>query len=198
KKIPVWAMITLSILPLWAFLYVLALRPEPAKATGPIGAGVKLYAGCSGCHGANGEGGAGRAMQNGALLKTFPHIEDQLNLVYTGSQAFATAGLPFYGDASVGHLGYNGVYVPQQGKKSGGGLTDAEILAVVCHERYDLSGADKAGAYAAEYTLWCAPGSPIYAALTAGTADFDTLADKFKAEGVLPIGTAPRPATPAG
>ena len=36
KKVPVWAMVTLSILPVWMFMYVLALKPVVAKATGPL------------------------------------------------------------------------------------------------------------------------------------------------------------------
>ena len=37
KKIPVWAMVTLSILPLWVFMYVLALQPQPRHRRRPAG-----------------------------------------------------------------------------------------------------------------------------------------------------------------
>ena len=110
------------------------------------------------------------------MLKTFPHIEDQLNLVYTGSQAFGLAGLAFYGDLPRAHLGYNGAYMPAQGAKNGGALTEAEILAVVCDERYNVGGADPASAeYADEYTKWCSEDSAIYAGLEDGSITFDNI-----------------------
>jgi hypothetical protein len=98
KKIPVWAMLTLSIFPLWAFLYVLALRPEPVKAVGPLGVGTTTYSGCAGCHGNSGEGGIGYAFVNGSVTTTFPHIEDQLRWVKLGSDAYKNAGVQIAGD----------------------------------------------------------------------------------------------------
>jgi mono/diheme cytochrome c family protein len=199
KKIPFWAMATLSLLPIWGFMYVQGLKPQLHEATGPIADGVVVYAGCATCHGSTGAGGVGRPFIGGSLQKTFPHIEDQLNLVYTGSQAYKDSGVGPYGDASLGHLGFNGNFMPLQGTKKGGALTDAQILAVVCHERYDLAGADPTSTqWAAEYTLWCSPDSKIYAALKGGSATFDNLDSVFKADKVLPVGTAPRPGTPAG
>jgi mono/diheme cytochrome c family protein len=59
RKIPVWAMATLSILPVWMFMYLLALTPTEAKAAGPLGVGAEVYGGagnCAGCHGAAGAG----------------------------------------------------------------------------------------------------------------------------------------------
>ncbi len=199
KKIPMWAMATLSILPVWGFMYVRALTPQTAKAAGPLSLGTEVYSAkaCSGCHLADGAGAAGRPLKDGAVLTTFPHIEDQLNLVYTGSQAYLDSGVGPYGDPSVGHLGYNGVYMPQQGEKAGGSLTEAEILEVVCHIRYDISGADAEGDYAEEFALWCADDAPIYLALEDGSANFDNVHEVFAADGVIPVGTAPRAGTPA-
>ncbi|MCB0982217.1 MAG: c-type cytochrome [Acidimicrobiaceae bacterium] len=196
KKIPVWAMLTLSILPVWGFMYVRALTPQKAEAVGPLAAGASVYSagGCASCHGTGGEGGAGRQLSQGMVLTTFPHIEDQLNLVYTGSQAYADNGFASYGDPSVGHLKYNGAYMPAFGAT----LSELEILEVVCHERYDLGGADLTGEWAAEYALWCAADAPIYLAIEAGTADFSNVHEQFAAEGVLPIGTEPRAGTAAG
>jgi mono/diheme cytochrome c family protein len=195
KKIPVWAMMTLSILPLWGFMYVRALTPGPVVVHGPLGDGAKVFAGvCATCHGADGSGGVGRPLNNGAVLKTFPHIEDQLNLVYTGSQAYAIAGLKAYGDPALGHLGFNNAYMPAQG----GALTEAEILAVVCDERYNIGGADPASpAYSAEYATWCAEDSPIYAGLQDGSITFDNITTTPAGKGVLPIGTKPRAGTGA-
>ena len=36
KKIPFWAMATLSLLPLWAFMYVAALKPQEKVIEGPL------------------------------------------------------------------------------------------------------------------------------------------------------------------
>lgn len=186
KKIPFWAMATLSLLPLWAFIYLLALRPQEKTVEGPLAVGATLFGSCAGCHGADGQGGAGRVLYQGEVLKTFPKIEDMLNFVYTGSQAFVANGLAIYGNpdregGAHAPLSYNGNPMPQQGAKGGGGLTDSEILGVVCHERYTVSGAISTSTeWSKEYDRWCAPTSEIYAALVAGTTNFDTLAETFK------------------
>jgi mono/diheme cytochrome c family protein len=201
KKIPFWAMATLSLLPLWAFLYFLAIKPQEKTVEGPLAMGETVYAGCSSCHGAEGAGGAGRVLYQGEVLKTFPKIEDMLNFVYTGSQAFANAGLPIYGNperegGAHAPLSYNGGPMPAQGAEAGGGLTDAEILAVVCHERYTVSGADPVSEeWATEFETWCSPESPIYLALESGSSSFASIAEDFSMLENAPgeVGTAPRP-----
>lgn len=199
KKVPFWAMAGLSLLPIWGFMYVQGLKPDAKVVKGPIAVGTKVYSSCATCHGADGGGGVGRPFVEGAVLKTFPHIEDQLNLVYIGSQAYKDSGVGPYGDASLNHLGYNGNYMPYQGVSAGGALTEAEILGVVCHERYDLGGADRTSAdWLEEFELWCSPESPIYAALKGGTATFDNVDKVFKANKVLPVGTKPRAGTAPG
>ena len=200
KKIPFWAMAALSLLPLWAFVYVLALRPHEKTIEGPLAVGAGLFGSCAGCHGADGQGGAGRVLYQGEVLKTFPKIEDMLNFVYTGSQAYVTEGLAIYGNpdrdgGAHAPLSYNGNPMPQQGEKAGGGLTETEILAVVCHERYVIGGADpKSPEWSTEFDRWCAPTSEIYAALAAGTTNFDDLAQTFQgfADPPVAIGTTPR------
>ena len=57
-----------------------------------------MYTGCSSCHGAGGEGGVGYAFADGEVLKTFPHIEDQLRWVYVGTDAYVAAGVDVYGN----------------------------------------------------------------------------------------------------
>ena len=59
RKIPVWAMLALSLLPLWAFMYARAVTTQVAEAAGPLGVGTEIYgsAGCAGCHGSDGGGG---------------------------------------------------------------------------------------------------------------------------------------------
>ncbi len=45
-----------------------------------------------------------------------------------------------------------------------GQLTTVEIIAVVCHERYTLSGGDQTSQ---EFLDWCAPDAPKFAAAEA-------------------------------
>ncbi|MEO5724797.1 MAG: c-type cytochrome [Ilumatobacteraceae bacterium] len=196
RKIPVWAMMTLSILPVWGFMYVRAMTPENVVVRGPLGDGAPIFAGsCSSCHAADGSGGAGRELNQGQVLKTFPHIEDQLNLVYTGSQAYSLASIGPYGDPARGHLGYNGAFMPEQG----GTLTEAQILAVVCDERYNIGGADPTSStYSAEFDKWCSPDSEIYNGLKDGSITFDNITTTAAGKGVLPVGTKPRAGKAAG
>lgn len=185
KKIPFWAMATLSLLPLWAFMYLIALKPQEKEVEGPMAIGASVYGSCAGCHGAAGQGGAGRVFAGGEVLKTFPKIEDMLNFVYTGSQPYVAAGIAYYGDPNReggGHapLSYNGNPMPQQGEKAGGGLTEYEILGVVCHERYAIGGADPASEeWKEEYETWCSPESEIFLALENGSTSFDTIDKDF-------------------
>jgi mono/diheme cytochrome c family protein len=171
KKVPFWAMLTLTLLPLWLFMYVRSLTEPPKVATGPLGVGAEVFTNCASCHGSAGEGGSGRELDKGEVLKTFPHIEDQLRFVYFGTENYNIAGVKIYGNPdrpggphTTGSLGP----MPAWGETAGGDLTDAEILAVVCHERFTISGANPTAANAKEFTDWCAEDSPIYASLEAG------------------------------
>src|SRR5215217_1338471 len=98
RKIPFWAMLSLSLLPIWMFMYVRSVTEAPAVATGPIGIGAENYSTCSSCHGSSGEGGVGRQFSEGEVLKTFPHIEDKLRFVYFGTAAYNLAGVSVYGN----------------------------------------------------------------------------------------------------
>ncbi|MBI4884858.1 MAG: hypothetical protein HY826_12475 [Actinobacteria bacterium] len=195
KKIPAWAMVTLSILPVWAFMYVRALQPVTAQAQGPLGEGAAVFASCSSCHGAAGEGiGTAYAFKDGAVMATFPHIEDQLRWVKYGTEAYVAAGVEIYGDPNreggARIAGASGGVMPAAAAALG--LTDVEILAVVCHERYTLAGGDVTGV---EYEKWCGETSEIFLALEAGTATFANVHEQF--EGVLQIGEAPLAGTAA-
>jgi hypothetical protein len=208
-RIPFWAMAALSLMPIWAFMYVRSLTTGPEVVAGPMGIGAQTFGNCSSCHGATGGGGSGRPLADGEVLKTFPHIEDQLRFVYFGTEQYNLAGVTSYGnpDREGGpHItgSFNGGAMPGQGSAAGGDLTDAEILSVVCHERFGLAGerdlsTDEAAA--AEFELWCSEESPMFAALEAGTtlADLDT-AGITDAEGnavrIIDIGDAPAAASP--
>jgi hypothetical protein len=204
-KIPFWAMAALSLMPIWAFMYVRSLTEPPDTSEGPMGVGAEVYGNCSSCHGGSGEGGSGRPLADGAVNETFPHIEDQLRFVYFGTEGYNLAGIANYGDPNrEGGAHATGSFgiMPGWGASAGGDLTDAEILAVVCHERYGLNGPDPADeAVAEEYELWCSEESPMYAALEAGTplADLDTAGitgpDGAPAE-IIDIGDAPVEGSP--
>ncbi len=195
NRIPFWAMATLSLLPLWAFMYVRGLTFKEAKVAGPLGEGAEIYPGnCSGCHGAGGEGvaGSGYAFAGGEVLKTFPHIEDQLRFVYGGTQAYGSAGIAIYGnpDREGGaHLTQARGIMPAQGPSQGGGLTEVQILGVVCHERFTLAGADPTAEYAEEYEKWCSPEAPAWVGLEDGSLTFENIATEL--EGTFVVGTAP-------
>ena len=175
-KIPWWAMSVVGLLPLWVLLYAWALKPSEETVAGPLGEGEEVYSSCSSCHGASGAGGVGRQFSNGEVLLTFPTFEQHASLVYTGSAPYDGK---VYGDPDRPggpHLGgsLNGSFMPQQGEKLGGALTDAEIIAVVCHERYTLGGADPLDpVYAQEFADWCAPAAPKFEAIETGESTLD-------------------------
>ncbi len=196
NRIPFWAMAALALLPIWAFMYARAVTTQAEVAAGPLSVGSDTYGVCASCHGGSGEGGVGYAFTGGEVMKTFPHIEDQVRFVYFGSEQYQAAGVDVYGDpAREGGppvvLARNGSPMPGWG----GNLTDAEILGVVCHERFDLGGGDSTGVDADEFGEWCAEDSEIFADLEAG-GDIRTLGDRFP--DIIPIGEEPVPGSPAG
>ena len=199
KKIPFWAMATLSLMPVWGFMYVRAITEPPVVIAGPLGTGSEVYSNCASCHGAAGGGGVGYPFEGQSVLQTFPHIEDQIRYVYYGTEGFNAAGVEIYGnpDRPGGpHVaGARGV-MPAFGSQ----LTKDEIVAVVCHERYTLGGADPTSTeWAAEYAAWCAPGAPVFDAIETGEYDFTspdapTIGDTT----IIPVGPAPVAGSPAG
>jgi len=187
------------------FMYVRSLTEAPVVAAGPMGVGAEVYGGCASCHGTNGEGGTGRPLYNGEVNATFPNIEDQLRYVYFGTESYNAAGISNIGDPNrEGGPRLAGEFdvMPGQGAGVGGALSDADILGVVCHERYSFNGpAITEGAEDfEEYEMWCAEESPIFAAVEAGTplADLDT-AGITDAEGnaveIADVGDAPAEGT---
>ena len=140
-KIPWWAMPVVGLLPLWVLLYAWALSRRrgswPARSARARPCSPRARAATGALAGA----ASAVSSSNGEVLKTFPKFEDQASLVYTGSAAYSGK---IYGDPNRPggpHQGgsFNGSFMPQQGAKYGGALTDAEIIAVVCHERFTIS-----------------------------------------------------------
>jgi mono/diheme cytochrome c family protein len=202
RKVPWWAMATLSLMPLWGFMYVRALTESAEVVEGPIGLGAEVYNSCASCHGAGGGGGVGYAFAGGEVLKTFPHIEDQLRYVYYGTEGYNLAGVEIYGNPEREggpHITGARANMPA----FGGQLTGYEILSVICHERYTLGGADPTSEeYATEYEEWCSAESPVFLALEAGTFDLtDDAVDPFTTAAgeeftITPIGSVAVPGTP--
>lgn len=192
QKMPFWAMSALGLLPVWAFLYLRGVQPEVKQASGPLAIGEEVYGGCQGCHGGAGEGtGAGRQFSNGEVLKTFPRIEDQLNFVYNGSQRFASANIAVYGNPNRpggvhAPLSF-GAAMPPQGEEAGGGLTELEILGVVCHERHVINDTSKDPVLVKEKEDWCSEEGEMFLAMETGEKDFSTIPE---------IGREPRAAKP--
>ncbi len=187
KKVPVWAMLALAILPVWGLMYARALTPQAKAANDPITVGAATYsASCAGCHGATGDGiaGAGYPFVQKSVTISFPHIEDQLRWVDLATKAYVDAGVKIAGDpnrAGGAHIvGARGV-MPAQGAT----LTPAQLLAAVCYERFALAGNDESGD---EWDKWCAPEAPAWVAAEGGT----TIADLgSKVSGAMTIGNTP-------
>lgn len=191
-------MLALALLPLWAFMYARSVTTQQREAAGPLGEGAEVFGSCAGCHGASGEGGVGYQLSEGEVLKTFPYIEDQLRFVYFGTSGYELAGVDIFGDPNReggAHItGGRGAAMPSQGATAGGALTDAEILAVVCHVRYTVSGADAGGVFLEEFEKWCSEESAMFAALESGAtlATLNTIDDT-----IIPIGDAPVAGSPS-
>lgn len=204
RKVPFWAMATLSLMPVWGFMYVRALTDSGEVAAGPVGEGAEVYGNCASCHGADGGGGVGYQFSEGEVLKTFPNIEDQIRYVYYGTEQYNLAGVSIYGnperDGGAHEAGVKGV-MPGFGSQ----LTEEEIVAVICHERYTLAGADPTSEeYAAEYSAWCSAEAPVFEEIATGAINLTTAdaVEPFDIEGeeffVSPIGPMPIPGTAKG
>ena len=131
-----------------------------------------------------------------------------MRFVYFGTAEYNIAGVPIYGNPDrEGGPHETGSFgpMPAWGSTAGGELTDEEILAVVCHERYTLGGADPTSdEYAEEFEIWCSEEAPTFLALESG-ATLDELADagpgrrRGRARStIIDIGDAPVPGSPPG
>lgn len=155
KKIPVWAMSALIMLPLWAVLYAGTLEPAPSGELGLIEEGEVVYiANCASCHGATGGGGVGPQLSDGAVLETFPDPAGQFRWIYLGSDGGKNADGVTYGANNTTSVGGMPAFHPQ--------LSDEEILAVVIHERLTLSGESKSVSYEGLHDLVGSPGMEAY------------------------------------
>jgi mono/diheme cytochrome c family protein len=137
QKVPVWALAVLGFLPVWAVIYAQSLSAAPSTTKTQLAAGADVYSNCSACHGPTGGGGSGRKLAGHEVLLTFPNIAGQLQFVRLGDAGTAGKyGNPGRDGGQHDALaGFNGAHMP-----AFKGLTDAELLEVVRHERETLSG----------------------------------------------------------
>jgi mono/diheme cytochrome c family protein len=141
KRIPLWVMPVLAFLPIWAVIYVNTLSKPYSNIPTQIADGATVFASCSSCHGSDGEGGVGRPLNDGQVLLTFPHIEDQLEFVWQGDVGTGIGNV--YGDPNreggahkAGSYNGGATLMPAWN----GALTQSQLLDVVRHERETISG----------------------------------------------------------
>jgi mono/diheme cytochrome c family protein len=130
RKIPVWAVPVLVMLPLWAVVYALTLDEPTPTELGPLELGAEVYAGqgCSGCHGAGGAGaGAVPALNNVAV--DFESPADMVTWVALGSAGYQAAGIEEYAPGKP----VNGGMPPWMDT-----LDAEELMSVVLHERTEF------------------------------------------------------------
>lgn len=130
KKMPVWVVPVMLLLPIWAVYYVGTLEQPPAEATGLLAEGQEIYASsCAGCHGGGGGGGVGPQLNGGEVLLTFPDPGDHIWWVVNGSPE--VNGTPYGNPERPG-----GQRVSAGGMAGWAGtLSTEELVAVVYYER---------------------------------------------------------------
>ncbi len=144
KKIPMWAMPVLAIMPVWAVLFAGTMEPPKSRTLTLVQAGAGVYgggAGCAGCHGGTGGGGVGPQLSGGVVVRDFANPIDQVRWIILGSAD--PRGKALY--ESIGKVSKGGM--PGFGET----LSLTEIVEVTLHERLTLSGgslADEAEAWA--------------------------------------------------
>lgn len=140
KRIPVWAMPVLLLLPIWAWVYALTLDPASTGEESALDVGAEGYGACAACHGADGGGGSGPAFADGAILETFPTISDHARWVALGSTNWQAEVGDTYG-ANETPVGASGNVMPGFAN-----LAPEELLAVIIHERMEFGGEDPVAA----------------------------------------------------
>jgi mono/diheme cytochrome c family protein len=134
RKIPVWAVAVLVMLPLWAVVYALTLDPPTPTEPGPLELGAETYAGkgCSGCHGAGGAG-AGAVPGLQTTPEDFAEPADMVTWIALGTAGYQAAGIEEYAPGKA---------VGAQGQMPGwmDSLTAEELMSVVLHERTEYGG----------------------------------------------------------
>jgi len=137
KRMPVWVVPVLLLLPVWAIYYVGMLESPPAAATGLLGEGQVIFASnCAGCHGAAGGGGVGLKLNDGEVLLTFPDLGSHISWVINGSPV--VDGTPYGDPARPGGQQTSAGGMPGWAET----LTPEELVAAVYYERVTHGGLD--------------------------------------------------------
>ncbi len=128
RKIPVWAVPVLVMLPLWAVVYALTLDEPTPTELGPLELGAEVYAGqgCSGCHGAGG-GGAGAVPALTEVVQTFPQPADMVTWVALATAGYQAEGIEEYAPGKP----VGGANMPSHIDS----LDAEQLMSVVLHER---------------------------------------------------------------
>lgn len=132
KRVPVWALPVLVLIPVWAWAYAGTLEPPTVEAAGALDIGATVYAKCASCHGAGGEGGVGPALD--AVGETFADPATHMEWVTLGSTGWQQQNGNTYGDTNKTVNGGMPAW--------GGELTPEELTAVVVYERATFGGLD--------------------------------------------------------
>jgi mono/diheme cytochrome c family protein len=137
KRMPVWVVPVLLLLPVWAIYYVGMLERPPASATGLLGEGQVIFAAdCAACHGAGGGGAVGQKLNDGEVLLTFPDLGSHISWVINGSPV--VNGTPYGDPARPGGQRMSGGGMPGWAET----LTPEELVAAVYYERVTHGGLD--------------------------------------------------------
>ena len=137
-------------------MYVRALTDGGEVSAGPIGEGAEVYNNCASCHGAGGWRRCGLCLHRRRSPQDFPEHRRPNPLRLLRHRAGTTSLVSsVYGnpdrDGGAHQTGVKGVM-----PGFGGQLSDEEIVAVICHERYTLAGADPTSEeYETEFETWC-------------------------------------------
>ena len=167
-------------LPLWAFMYVRVAHPSRRSHRRPARRrrrGVQRAAPAATA--ATGEGGVGHAVRRRRGPQDVPpHRGPAALRVLRHRRVRLGRGRDLRRPAPRRRRSPDQGARRHAGGQGGGALTDAEILAVVCHERYTLGGADPTERRTStEYEKWCAPRRRSSPALEDGIAPRSTNID---------------------
>jgi mono/diheme cytochrome c family protein len=76
-----------------ALVLLFANEPDSGSGSTPQTPGAAVYASdCASCHGADGEGGVGPQLADGAVVKQFPSVDEQIAFVREGSGSMPAFG----------------------------------------------------------------------------------------------------------
>jgi mono/diheme cytochrome c family protein len=132
KRVPIWALPVIVLLPLWGYAYAGTLEAPTSEALGALDVGATVYGKCASCHGATGGGGVGPALDG--VGETFPDAAMHAQWVTLGSTGWQADVGDTYGDTNKPVAGG----MPAWGTE----LTPEELMSVIAYERAEFGGLD--------------------------------------------------------